>query len=232
MAEAIKSFRYVSVRDDWTQKMFSFLTNGKVIPSITPDPVFAFNENAQALIPSKEELKRKFSIPDDYFLLSFKNKDSTDQKWIVEFETLSEKQGIACVTLRYASYPAYGSCKYSINESITPLEWYGLIKYSQGYIGNNMHPIVVSLHNCVPFYSFDNYGLKENETSSKIYHVLKKAGFLDNRTFIKSSDYVPPSPQIVITSLLSFDRDKALHFSQDYYMQYKQMMNEVMESLK
>lgn len=232
MAEEITSFRFVSVRDDWTQKMFSYLTNGRIIPAITPDPVFAFNENAKALIPTKEELVAKFSIPDSYFLLSFKNKDSVSQGWISDFESLSEKNGIACVNLRYASYTAFGKCKYSINESLSPLEWYGLIKYSRGYIGNNMHPIVVSMHNGIPFYSFDHYGLKENETSSKIYHVLHKANLLEYRTFIKAEGYTPPGPQVVLNALLSFDYEKEKLFSTDYYMKYRTMMNTVMNSIK
>lgn len=232
MSTAIKSFRFCSVRDDWTQKMFSYLTDGKVIPTITPDPVFAFNYNAKELIPSKDDILKKFSIPDHYFLISFKKKGPIEQEWITEFESISEMHNIACVKLRYAGFEAYGNCKYSISNPLSPLDWYGLIKYSCGYVGNNMHPIVVSLHNGVPFYSFDTYGLKENEKSSKIYHVLDKAGLLDYRTFVKSPNYIPPRPQDVVSSLLTFNSQKAIKFSQDYYLEYKTMMDSVMRALK
>lgn len=232
MAKAIRSFQYVSVRDDWTQKMFSYLTDTRIVPKITPDPVFAFNYNVLDLVPSKEDLLRKFSIPDNYFLISFKKKGSIDQGWITTFENLSEKQGIACVKLRYAGFKAFGDCKYSIDEPLSPLDWYGLIKHSRGYVGNNMHPIVVSLHNGVPFYSFDTYGLKENETSSKIYHILKKADLLEYRTFIKAPNYTPPAPQDVFLSLLKFEYMKANKFSHEYYLEYKTMMDEVMKTLK
>ena len=232
MAEAISSFRYVSVRDEWTQKMFSYLTGDTIKPEITPDPVFAFNYNACKLTPSKDEILNKFSVPERYFLVSFKNKRSVDQQWITTFENLSDKLGIACVKLRYAGFSAFGDCKYSIDRPLSPLDWYGLIKYSRGYVGNNMHPVVVSLHNDVPFYSFDNYGLKENETSSKIYHILKKANLLENRTFINSPCYLPPTPQEVVSSLMTFDCTKANSFSKDYYLKYKKMMDEAIMLLK
>lgn len=232
MTKAIKSFQFLSVRDDWTQKMISYLTDGKIVPQITPDPVFAFNYNAYDLIPSKEEILNKFSLPDKYFLISFKSRDSVNQEWITNFESISEIHDVACVKLRYAGFDAYGKCKYSVSAPLSPIDWYGLIKYSCGYVGNNMHPIVVSLHNGIPFYSFDTYGLKENEKSSKIYHVLKKADLLEYRTFTKAPNYSPPKPQEVVTSLLSFDCAKANRFSQEYYLEYKTMMDNVMRELK
>lgn len=39
---------------------------------------------------------------------------------------------------------------FSITTPLPPLDWYALIKYAKGYIGENMHPIVVALHNAVP----------------------------------------------------------------------------------
>lgn len=232
MAEALKKFQFISVRDDWTQKMFSYLTNGAVVPTITPDPVFAFNHNAKELIPLKDEILSKFSIPNCYFLLSFKGKGSVDQKWITLFETESQKHGIACVKLPYADFPAYGDCKYTINNPLSPLDWYGLIKYSKGYVGNNMHPIVVSIHNSTPFFSFDNYGLKNNEISSKIYHILKTAGLLKYRTFINAPNYNPPRPQDVISSLIEFDHSITQSFSANYYQMYQKMMESVIKSIK
>ncbi len=232
MSEAIKSFNYVSVRDDWTQRMFSYLTGGDIVPSITPDPVFAFNYNAQELVPTKEEILKKFSLPDNYFLLSFKGNSSVDQKWISSFEEISNRMGYACVNLPYPDFPPYGECRFSICNPLSPLDWYGLIKYSGGYVGNNMHPIVVSIHNCVPFFSFDNYGIKSDETSSKIFHVLKNADLLENRVFIRKQQYRPPMPSVVLRSLLNFDISKEMDFSEFYYHEYQIMMGLALNSLK
>lgn len=78
----------------------------------------------------------------------------------------------------------------TISIPLNPIDWYALIKYSKGYIGERMHPIVVSLHNSVPFYCFDEYGIKTfegnwfqrkyNKETSKTYLIVKRAGLLEN----------------------------------------------------
>ena len=86
MKQSILGFRYMSVRDDWTQKMVAYLTDGEMIPEVTPDPVFAFNHNASHLVPFKEEIIKKFNIPENYILLSFMGEKSVNQAWINEFQ--------------------------------------------------------------------------------------------------------------------------------------------------
>ena len=71
---------------------------------------------------------------------------------------------------------------YNLNHQIeipvSPIEWYLVIKNSKGYVGNNMHPIVSSIHNRVPFFVFDHYtgksiiGNKSYLYQSKVYEVL------------------------------------------------------------
>lgn len=237
MKRSILNYKYISVRDDWSQKMISYLTDGEVMPEVTPDPVFAFNHNVSDVIPSKGHIIKRFNIPEDYVLVSFKNYKSVSQEWISEFEQLAEKEGLACVKLPYADVQAFGSVSYDVGNNISPFEWYALIKYSRGYVGNNMHPIVTSISNGVPFFSFDNYGLSvmdgnlTNGESSKIYHILRKAGLLNNRVFINSKSYEVPSPAKVLSSLLSFDVEKETEFADSYYQKYLTMMNDVYNSL-
>jgi len=236
MKESISKYSFISVRDDWTQKMVSYLTDGSICPSVTPDPVFAFNFNASHLIPSKEEIIKKFNIPENYILLSFKNTKSVSQKWIDDFQILANNNGQACVKLPYADVSAFGNIQYSVGDAITPIEWYALIKYSKGYVGNNMHPIVTSITNGVPFYSFDNYGVKTidgkptNGESSKIYHILHTADLLTNRIFIGSPNYTPSAPQKVLDLLLNFDTTKEIKFVNEYYQKYVIMMESVISS--
>lgn len=238
MKKSIKDFSFMSVRDDWTQKMMEYLTDGEVRPQITPDPVFAFNHNASHLIPSKEDIIRKFGIPEDYLILSFKGAKSVNQMWIDEFQRLSEDQGLACVKLPYADAPAFGDIKFTVGDSISPLEWYALIKHSKGYIGNNMHPIVTSITNGVPFFSFDNYGVAKidgkwtNGESSKIYHILQKSGLLKYRSYILGKDYVSPEPKEVLSAILNFDKSKEISFADEYYRRYEDMMTEVYNQIK
>ncbi len=77
--------------------------------------------------------------------------------------------------------------EYEIKSPLSPLDWYALIKYSSGYVGQNMHPIIVALHNAIPLYSFDNYGNKRfykiisNKNSSKIFQLLKIYSATENR---------------------------------------------------
>ena len=238
MKKAIKDFCYFSVRDDWTKKMIQYLSDGEVVPKVTPDPVFAFNQNADYLLPFKEKLVEKFSIPENYLILSFKGEKSVNQKWIEEFQCIANENGLACVKLPYADAKAFGEVEYSVGDVITPLEWFALIKYSKGYIGNNMHPIVTSLANGVPFYSFDNYGFFSKDSnmlngeSSKIYHILSKSEFLSNRTFVGGASYVSPSPSSVWSAIKDFDLDKEKRFALDYYAEYSEMMKKVYSALK
>lgn len=238
MKQSILGFRYMSVRDDWTQKMIKYLTDGEIIPDVTPDPVFAFNQNASHLVPSKEDICKKFSIPENYMILSFKGSKSVSQEWINDFHKLANDKGLACVKLPYADAPAYGDIQYTIDDAISPLDWYALIKYSKGYIGNNMHPIVTSITNAVPFYSFDNYGISKidgrstNGESSKIYHILKQADLLENRVFTLGVDYSPQSPNNVLDSVLDFNVEKEKSFAKIYCHKYEKMMREVYKQIK
>lgn len=238
MKKSILDFRYMSVRDDWTQKMIEYITDGDVVPEVTPDPVFAFNNNASHLVPSKEDVIKKFDIPNDYIILSFKGAKSVSQDWINEFQKFANAKGLACVKLPYADAPAFGDIQYSVGDIVTPLEWYALIKYSKGYIGNNMHPIVTSITNGVPFFSYDNYGIpmidgkQTNGESSKIYHILKQADLLDNRIYTCCKDYSPIEPKEVLNKIINFDILKEKTFADRYYKQYEKMMIDVFKSIK
>lgn len=238
MKKSILDFRYMSVRDDWTQKMIEYITDGNIVPKVTPDPVFAFNNNASHLVLSKEDIIKKFDIPNDYIILSFKGAKSVSQDWINEFQKLANAKGLACVKLPYADAPAFGDIQYSVGDIVTPLEWYALIKHSKGYIGNNMHPIVTSITNGVPFFSFDNYGIpmidgkQTNGESSKIYHILKQADLLDNRIYTCCKDYSPIEPKEVLNKIINFDILKEKTFADRYYKQYEKMMIDVFKSIK
>ena len=178
MAKRLAAHKYISVRDSWTQNMITDITNGKIIPLVTPDPVFAFNYNAGEKISPRQDILKRYNLPDKYFLLSFHNKKTVSQLWIDEFYRLASSIGYTCVLLPFSERSSYGSLPNSINLPLSPLDWYALIKYSSGYIGHNMHPLIVSLHNKIPFFSFDHYGqnrlsgLITNDRSSKILHIL------------------------------------------------------------
>lgn len=233
MSRQILSYVYSSVRDEWTKKMFAHITQGRYIPKVTPDPVFAFNTNAAELLPSRSEILERFSLPEKYILVSFVNWKTVDAQWLREFESMAGNDGITCVQLPFSSYESIGNMKRQIHLPLSPIDWFALIKYSQGYVGHNMHPIVVSLNTNVPFFSFDNYGLKHfnglytTDKSSKIKHILELGGLTDYRVSCLSRTFVPPAPEDVYQKVKNFDRSKSLRFAKQFYEQYGRMMQTI-----
>lgn len=240
MKGRIMAFSYVSVRDVDTQKMFSFITEGQCCPSVTPDPVFAFNQNAASLVPSKEELMKKYGLSGKYMLISFKNEKrcNVSQTWLNKFQDIAKHHGIQCVSLPFSTSLSAGELESEIALPLNPIDWYALLKYSCGYIGNNMHPIVVCIHNTVPFFSFDNYGTKHanglfcDSSTSKIRHILKVANLLDCRIASNSLFRRTPSPEHVFNKLQTFDKAKCKNFAQGYLNKYNEMMTKILERLR
>ena len=240
MKERIMAFSYVSVRDVDTQKMFSFITEGQCYPSVTPDPVFAFNQNAASVVPSKEELMKKYGLSGKYMLISFKNEKrcNVSQTWLNKFQDIAKHHGIQCVSLPFSTSLSAGELESEIALPLNPIDWYALLKYSCGYIGNNMHPIVVCIHNTVPFFSFDNYGSKHanglfcDSSTSKIRHILKVANLLDCRIASNSLFRRTPSPEHVFNKLQTFDKAKCKNFAQGYLNKYNEMMTKILERLR
>lgn len=240
MKERIMAFSYVSVRDVDTQKMFSFITEGQCCPSVTPDPVFAFNQNAASLVPSKEKLMKKYGLSGKYMLISFKNEKrcNVSQTWLNKFQDVAKHHGIQCVSLPFSTSLSAGELESEIALPLNPIDWYALLKYSCGYIGNNMHPIVVCIHNTVPFFSFDNYGTKHanglfcDSSTSKIRHILKVANLLDCRIASNSLFRRTPSPEHVFNKLQTFDKAKCKNFAQGYLNKYNEMMTKILERLR
>lgn len=240
MKERIMAFSYVSVRDVDTQKMFSFITEGQCCPSVTPDPVFAFNQNAASLVPSKVELMKKYGLSGKYMLISFKNEKrcNVSQTWLNKFQDIAKHHGIQCVSLPFSTSLSAGELESEIALPLNPIDWYALLKYSCGYIGNNMHPIVVCIHNAVPFFSFDNYGTRHanglfcDSSTSKIRHILKVANLLDCRIASNSLFRRTPSPEHVFNKLQTFDKAKCKNFAQGYLNKYNEMMTKILERLR
>ena len=101
-----------------------------------------------------------------------------------------------------------------------------------------MHPVIVSLHNTVPFFSFDHYGILRfrfflEQRSSKIYQILQKAGIQDNRISIRNKiTYRTPSPLSVFKKIDFFDREHCSDFAGRMTGEYKLMMERLLNSLK
>ena len=237
MTRQIKSYSYISVRDTWTRDMFTYVTGNIVIPEVTPAPVFAFSHNAKKLIPSREEIADRFNLPEKYLLFSFCNNKTVNQFWIDEFQAIAERDGYTCVKLPFSDKKGFGTFQKEIHLPLSPLEWFALIKYSSGYIGHNMHPIVVAIHTGTPFFSFDNYGLKKlnglvtSDKSSKIRHLLETAGLADCRISCISKKFRSPSALEIYGRLKSFNTSTSKAFADKYYKKYLSTMNTITTTL-
>ncbi len=238
MAEAIRQYKYLSVRDSWTADMIANITHNQTRPPVTPDPVFAFNYNAATLVPTQEEICKRFNLPKRYILLSFIDQTTVSQKWLTDFEELAAKEGITCVMLPFSHKASFGNLSHHIDLPLSPIEWYALIKYATGYIGHNMHPIIVALHNQTPFFSFDNYGIKKlnglisSDKSSKILHILELAGLANQRISCIHRFFKEPTPTWVLDKILHFDTNKSKIFADTYYAKYQEMMQNIENAIK
>ena len=234
MRKRLDRMCYISARDVWTQQMYHYIYKNERSILITPDPVFAFNQNVDKQ-PKEDEVRSKFGLDRDYILLSFLKSDILSVSWFSEFERLANLKGIDCVALPFPSGIKFdNTLKKKINLPLSPIDWYCLIKYSKGYVGNNMHPIVVSLHNATPFYSFDNYGRFVNkyqidDSTSKIKHILGEANMSEYRLSTNTCKTNPPKPDYILTKLLEFERDRVLLFSSNQYQAYDKMLQVILE---
>lgn len=237
LSKYLQHFRYISTRDDWTSKQIAHATRNNIVPTITPDPVFAFNNNVKC-VPTKNDILTKFNLPEKYVLVSFHNSRTVSIDWLEEFQLKMQDKGVTCVAL---PFPQGIEFKHPFNKQIAmpldPIDWYALIKYSTAYIGHNMHPIVVCLCNAVPCFSFDNYGTTVlrffiNQKSSKIYHILKHFNLLQFRVNSSGKHIDPPTVEEVIEKLDRFDSKHVAEIAEEYLEKYKDMMTNILESFK
>ena len=239
MKKTMSHYSSITVRDEWTKGMVEdVLGISNVL--ITPDPVFSFNQNCKQLIPTKEEIIKKFKLQENYILFSFSTWYVKDD-YIHSLAVEAGGRGYQPVAFPMPEGLNSADIDIKIQLPLDPIEWYALIKYSSGYIGERMHPIVVCLHNAVPFFSFDEYGTfkkslfgfrkKYLQSSSKTYRILEKSGFT-GFLFSYKQDSILPSAGNVIDMIERFDKKRCSSFSSDYQLQYENGMRELLHLFK
>ena len=232
MFETLNNMKYISVRDTWTLNMMKAIGVNQDV-KVTPDPVFAFNYNAGHLVPSEDDIRKRFSLPKDYVLVSLHSQSLT-LKTLDELNSMFKAAGKTCV-----AFPMPGGVKYQhhfdyeIKVPLSSIDWYALIKYASGYVGSNMHPIIVSLHNAVPCFSIDHWGTKDffNRTvrdgSSKVEHIM---GVFGLKKYVKPIDndicYVEAS--VIVDAIQKFPCEHVRKVALDKYDEYLKMMGEIM----
>lgn len=236
MGNLLGKMRYISTRDEWTRDMMLNANNSLHI-EITPDPVFALNENAKEIIPTETDIRSKFNLPEKYVLVGLRSQSLTLEQ-MSELDNLLNHEGLSCVSFPVDIIKSYKHpFKYSIDEPISPLEWFGLLKYASAYVGSNMHPIVSCLTNGVPCYSLDNWGTtdfwghKKECASSKVFDVLHQYGLEGNRSQIEQGKcYV--KMEHIVNMLHSYPKENVLGISRKRYKSYCKMIDNIISSLK
>ena len=238
MKRLLDGFTLITTRDEWTRKMVQYIS-GRKDTFITPDPVFSFNQNFDAPL-KKEALLQKYGLPQDYILVSFCGNQLSDEYVNQIVKLLEKRTGVSCVSFPMPRRLREFDTKYKIELPLPTLDWYYLIKYSKGYIGELMHPIIVSLHNNVPFFCFDQYGVTKTiicgiwhkyiKESSKIYDILQRADLLSNQCPYYYSQNL--RPEDVVDKFLAFDKEKCERFLNIQRHSYSEGMNQVLSSLK
>lgn len=234
MNEALSHFRYISVRDTWTQDMLRVITK-KEVP-VTPDPVFAFNQNAGHIVPSKDDIQKYFGLPDKYALISLFSQVLSPNT-ISDLRHRLNNEGISLGVL---PLPTGMNFKYDVDFEIkrplSPIDWYALLKYSYAYIGSNMHPIVTCLHNAVPCFSIDNWGRvdfwgrKKNDGSSKVEHIMSAFGVSENHRLITQS-YCNVTAKEIVGGIKSFPCEKVSRIASEYLERYNRMMVDILNAI-
>lgn len=227
--DAIRHFSYISVRDIWTSQMLNYIQGTNIHYPITPDPVFAFEQNVH---PENRNIAKDYlSIDSPYVILSV-TKSITNIGWIKSLEQLFSEKGIILIGLPQTNIEYNSILKFNMPFPLPPIDWYNFIKNSQGYIGELMHPILVSLHNSVPIFSVDLYGFRKGghliPESSKTYQIIQTFNLLQNYYSCKDSRELP-SPEYVFTQITHFNREECRKMSSMMYDRYNEMMNNIIE---
>lgn len=232
MLAILNQLLYVSSRDVWTKQMYEYIGYKKEVP-ITPDPVFAFNQNVGDLIPTKKEICKRFGLPEKYALVGLKSQVLSDEE-LSFLQGEFSKKGIESVAFPIITSINYKHpFKYVVKMPLSPMDWYAIIRYSSAYIGNNMHPIVVSLHNTIPCYSLDNWGTvnfwgkKIKDNSSKVFDILSRYGLADYRCEVENGKCSVPVQEIM-NKINTFPVEKVKTQSVKQLDCYNSMMTEIL----
>lgn len=239
LGQKLAHYRKISVRDEWTKKMVEKITKRTDV-FISPDPVFAFNKNCYLKVPTKEEIQQKFKLPSKYILFSFWT-NHLPNEYICQLSTSFVEQGLTPVALPMPECLKKYNIEKSITQPLSPLDWYAIIKYSAGYVGERMHPIVVALHNSIPFFSFDEYGFfktyffnhfkKYIATSSKTFQLLKKADLTDYYYSYNNPKTKLPNISTITSQINSFPVSKCTQFAKETEKNYLYAMNYMLNEL-
>ena len=223
MKACLNNFTCINARDSYTARMMHNLLKQDV--AITPDPVFGFNQNVrEILVEEKQDFYSRMNIRRDYVCISFYG--IPNENWLLTLKKEINDRNMDMLVIPMPQGSNIEVYDIKISLPLNSLDWYKLIKYSNGYIGHNMHPIIVSIHNSVPFFSIDQHGknlVGRFDKSSKVYDLLSRTGLLEYRVSVR--DYKKLNPSIIMNRLENFDKRKCKEISDNLLEKYNNLMS-------
>ena len=233
MSHLLSLMKYISVRDACTREMM-LCANPSLTIDVTPDPVFALNQNLGSKIPTGKAIREKFQLPEHYVLIGLRSQVFSRNQ-LQELNEAFLKQGKECVAFSIdGRYSYQHPFNYQIPLPLSPTEWFALIKYASAYIGSNMHPIVSSLTNAVPCFSIDNWGIVDfkgkkigTKASSKTYDLLSQYNLTEYHSSINRG-ICDITPTIIADKISKFPVEDVRRISEKRLGHYNEMMDSIL----
>ena len=95
MARQLRLMKYISVRDAWTKDLMHQAAPELQI-NITPDPVFALNQNLKDKIPTETDIRKRFKLPAHYVLVGM-HSQALSLSQLTHLNECMKQEGKDCV---------------------------------------------------------------------------------------------------------------------------------------
>ena len=211
IAECLRQFRYITVRDEWTRHVINrdLFDWAPFVERINPDPVFTLS------LDETDEWKSAGQKPKGYVAVTLP-KDWTSNRrtwirrsiWFMGLKRQAHRRGLQLVELPLPEGKSGLKFDYTLPYPIDPIQWFLWLKNAKYFIGLRFHAIVSCCANGTPFFSFDSYTGKGQPERSKIYNLLKGSFFESYRT----DDITGISPSKLMSKLDNVNPEDVLDF--------------------
>ncbi|RIV85886.1 polysaccharide pyruvyl transferase family protein [Aurantiacibacter zhengii] len=190
---ALADFDFVTVRDDWTGKLVSWLSRGKAEPIYSPDPVFGLNTAFE--VPEHEKPDSDLS---DVILLN----GEFDKAWLRRMVDAIHARGYRAMTLANpAEKDSFDFTDGALELPMSPLRWYSCLAHCAGFIGMRFHAFVTCMANKTPVITMDvtrkRWGKPDPRNPN--HDLARRAGIADR--YFHSHDLMATEPGVVLERL-------------------------------
>ena len=177
-AEALKSFAFVSTREESAARKLERITGRKVFDTCDPTIFLSREEWDQIAVAPKETYR--------YVLAYHMSPSLSFVKFVKEFAQI---KGLKII---YIPFP-YGLCKCRIKPQIGPHEWLGYIRNAEYIVTDSFHGSVFSV-----IYE-KNLVIKISQLGERIHNLVQKTGLEDR--IVQTAEEAAALPDIHYTEV-------------------------------